>query len=99
VAGDDKELGAEIFKAVGPKIAKRREAIGLSQEELADQANLHRTAISPLELGKRGTRLVTVFRIAAVLRVTPAELLDGIYWNPDGGGANFIDQPPAGTDE
>jgi transcriptional regulator with XRE-family HTH domain len=48
VAGDDKELGAEIFKVVGSKIAKRREAIGLSQEELADQANLHRTAISPL---------------------------------------------------
>jgi ribosome-binding protein aMBF1 (putative translation factor) len=59
VAGEDKELGAEVFKVVGPRIAKRREAIGLSQEQLADQVSLHRTAISPLELGKRGTRLVT----------------------------------------
>ncbi len=95
MAEGDKELGAEIFKVVGPRIAERREAIGLSQERLAERAGLHRTAISPLELGKSGTLVVTVFRIAAVLRVTPTELLDGIYWNPDEDGENFINRPPA----
>lgn len=91
MAGDEKELGAEIFKVVGPRIAIRREEIGLSQEELADRAGLHRTAISPLELGKRGTRLVNAFRLAAALRMTIGELLHGVYFDLDG--EKFTDQP------
>ncbi len=96
MAGDDKELGAEFFKVVGPRIAQRREEIGLSQEELADLAGLHRTVISPLELGKRGTRLVTFFRIAAALRVAPIRLMGGVYLDLDN--EKFTDQPP-GRDE
>jgi DNA-binding XRE family transcriptional regulator len=104
VAGDDKrgdkDLGAEIARVVGPRIAVRREAIGLSQEDLADQAGLHRTAISPLELGKRGTRVVTLFRIAGVLGVPPVDLLDGFYWVPDGNGDGcFTTQPPGESDQ
>jgi transcriptional regulator with XRE-family HTH domain len=99
MAADDKELGAEIFKFVGPRIATRREAIGLSQESLAEQAGLHRTAISPLELGKTGTRVITVFRIAGVLGVAPAELLDGYYWVPgEGGSGHFSKEAPHGSD-
>jgi DNA-binding XRE family transcriptional regulator len=104
VVGDDKrsvkDLGAEIARVIGPRIAVRREAIGLSQEDLADRAGLHRTAISPLELGKRGTRVETLFRIAGVLGVRPFELLDGFYWVPDGeGGACFTTHPPGGNDQ
>jgi transcriptional regulator with XRE-family HTH domain len=92
VAGDEKELGAKIFKVVGPRIAERRLEIDLSQEVLAELAGLHRTAISPLELGKRGTRLINAFRIAAALKMTPAELFDGVYWDLDD--EEFTDQPP-----
>ncbi|MBS1892225.1 MAG: helix-turn-helix transcriptional regulator [Actinobacteria bacterium] len=92
VAGADKELGAKFFNIVGPRIAKRREELGLSQEELADLAGLHRTAISPLELGKHGTRVVTVYRIATALGVAPIELLDGVYLDLES--EEFTDQPP-----
>jgi transcriptional regulator with XRE-family HTH domain len=92
VAGDEKQLGAEIFKVVGPRIAERRLELGLNQEDLAYLAGLHRTAISPLESGKRGIRLVNAFRLAAALGMTISELLDGVYWDHDGG--EFTDQPP-----
>ena len=96
MAGDEKELGAEIFKVVGPRIAARRLELGLNQEELADLTGLHRTAISPLESGKRGVRLVNAFRLAAALRTTMPELFDGVYWDLDG--EEFTDQPPGTSD-
>lgn len=94
MAGDDKLLGAEFFELVGPRIAERREELGFSQEELADFAGLHRTAISPLELGKRGTRLVTFFRIAAALHVEPVKLLAGVFLDLDR--EEFTDRSPSG---
>jgi transcriptional regulator with XRE-family HTH domain len=94
--GWEKRLGAEIAQVVGPKIGRLREASGLSQEELADRAGLHRTAISLLELGKRAPRIVTLVVIAGVLEVSPGYLLYGIYWTPgaDGGEGHFTDEPP-----
>jgi transcriptional regulator with XRE-family HTH domain len=89
------ESGDEIAKVVGTRIAIRRQKLGLSQEELANLAGLHRTTISPLELGKGGFRAETLVRIAGVLEVPPIELLDGVYWVPDGGGeGHFTDDPP-----
>jgi transcriptional regulator with XRE-family HTH domain len=96
VAGDEKELGAEVFKVLGPRMAEKREKLGLSQEELADLAGLHGTAISPLELGKRGTYLVNALRIAAALRMTPALFLDGVFWDLDD--EAFTDTRPVDLD-
>ncbi len=95
--GWEKRLGAEIAQVVGPKIGRLREESGLSQEELADRAGLHRTAISLLELGKRAPRIVTLVVIAGVLQVPASHLLDGIYWTPgeDGEEGRFTDEPPA----
>jgi transcriptional regulator with XRE-family HTH domain len=92
----EKRLGARIAEDVGPKIASRREQIGLSQEELADLSGLHRTAISLLELGKRAPRIVTLFVIAGVLEVSPSDLLAGIYWERVEGDEDgtFTDEPP-----
>jgi transcriptional regulator with XRE-family HTH domain len=99
VAGEKKADGAvygmEIAKVVGPRVAILREKLGWSQEELAHRAGLHRTAISPLELGKQGFRIEKVFCIAGALGVTPSQLLDGFYWVPDDkGGGYFTEQPP-----
>jgi transcriptional regulator with XRE-family HTH domain len=94
--GWEKRLGAEIAKVVGPKIARLRVEGGISQEELADRAGLHRTAISLLEVGKRAPRVVTLIVIAGVLEVPPGRLLDGIYWVPGdhGDDGHFTDRPP-----
>ena len=92
---DEHNGGDEIANVVGTRIAILREAMGLSQEELAAQAGLHRTTISPLELGKGGFRAETLVRIAGVLRVSPSELLVGVYWVPDGGGmGHFTNKAP-----
>jgi transcriptional regulator with XRE-family HTH domain len=95
--GEGRRLGARIAEDVGPKVASRRDQIGLSQEELADFAGLHRTAISLLELGKRAPRIVTLFVIAGVLEVSPGDLLAGIYWERVEGDEDgtFTDEPPS----
>jgi len=48
---------------------------GLSQEELAERAGVHRTYVSSLERGQRNVGLDNVFALAAALKVQPAALL------------------------
>lgn len=48
---------------------------GLSQEDLADAAKLHRTHISLIERGQRSVRLETIERLSIALRVQPALLM------------------------
>ena len=52
-----------------------RQAIGISQEELADRAGLHRTYISSIERGMRNVSLENIFQLASALEVDPRELL------------------------
>lgn len=56
-------------------IRKRREAAGLSQEELADRADMHRTYISLVERVKRNLSVDALDRIAAGLGVAASTLL------------------------
>lgn len=41
-----------IERLFGAAIRRRRQKLGLSQEDFADQADIHRTYISSIELGK-----------------------------------------------
>ncbi len=59
----------------GARIRAERERLGVSQEELADRANLHRTYIGGVERGERNIGLLNLIRLARALRVTPASLL------------------------
>jgi transcriptional regulator with XRE-family HTH domain len=61
------------------RIRKRQ---GLSQEALADLADLHRTEVSLLERAGREPRLGTLVRLAGALEVDPRELMEGIEWQP-----------------
>ena len=60
---------------VGARIRERRHAAGLTQATLAEKCGLHRTFIGSVERGERNIALLSLRRIAASLRVTPAELL------------------------
>jgi transcriptional regulator with XRE-family HTH domain len=60
----------------GTLIRRRRLAVGLGQEGLADAANLHRTHISLLERGKRMPSLLVIKKLAAALGTTMASLMD-----------------------
>lgn len=52
-----------------------RQASGISQEELAHRAGLHRTFISQLERGVKSPTLTTMDRVAGALGVPLASLL------------------------
>jgi transcriptional regulator with XRE-family HTH domain len=66
--------------AVNLRQARIKAAI--SQEELGDRCELHRTEISLLERAGREPRLATLIKLAGALETTPAELCDGLGWNP-----------------
>ena len=55
-----------------------REERGISQETLADLADIHRNYISQIESGKRNLSFYNVVKLARALRVSPSKLLDTI---------------------
>jgi transcriptional regulator with XRE-family HTH domain len=76
-----------------------RKAAGLTQEELAFRAAIHRTQISLLENGGRMPRVHTLVCLAGALEVTPNDLLDGIVWEPivSVGGGLVVNPPEWGS--
>jgi transcriptional regulator with XRE-family HTH domain len=67
--------GDSLLEAVCHCIHKRRESLGLSQEELAQRSGLHRTYVSDIERGARNPSLKTVCRIAEGLGITTGQLI------------------------
>jgi len=63
-------------------VLRFREAAGISQEELAFRAAVHRTQISLIESGHRLPRLETLVKLSGALGVTANDLVDGIAWEP-----------------
>ena len=64
-----------ILKRFGTAVKFRRESLGLTQEDLADRATLHRTYISDIERGFRNVNLVNVENLAKALEMTIAGLV------------------------
>lgn len=60
---------------IGKRIAELRRERGLSQEELAEQAMLHRVTVAKYETGQIEPGAIAVGRIADALGVTTDELL------------------------
>jgi transcriptional regulator with XRE-family HTH domain len=60
----------------GLKIRQCRKLIGLSQEELADKTEIHRTYIGGIERGERNPTLLMILRLAQALKVHPKQLLE-----------------------
>ncbi len=63
----------DIKQAVGKRVKELRNKIGISQEELADIAQLDRTYITSVERGKRNISIVNVEKLAKALQVSLAE--------------------------
>ena len=64
-----------ISKAFGRVVRSRREKRGLSQEELAALAGIHRTYVSSIELGKVRLGLDIAKKVADGLGVALSNLL------------------------
>jgi transcriptional regulator with XRE-family HTH domain len=63
---------------LGKTIRDRRVELGLSQEELAEKADLHRTYVGGVERGERNVSLENIVRIARALQIVPSRLLERI---------------------
>lgn len=75
-------MTGDVAKQFGRNLVRERNRVGLSQEELAYLAELHRTEIGMLERGVRLCRADTLVKLSGALGVTPNELLDGLSWDP-----------------
>src|SRR5205823_4775565 len=64
----------DIRERFGYAVKDRREALGLTQEEFAERAGIHRTYLSDIERGTRNVRLINIERLAAALALKLSEL-------------------------
>jgi two-component system, response regulator len=57
-------------------IKQQRSALGISQEELAARAGLHRTYVSEVERGERNPSITSVEKLAQALQISITNLLE-----------------------
>lgn len=69
-----------VARQFGANLCRLRERSGITQEDLAFRAALHRTEIGLLERGGRTPRIATLAKLAGSLDVDSAALLAGIIW-------------------
>ncbi len=69
---------SEATAEFGRRVRARRTERGLSQEALADIAQLHWTFVGQVERGRRNLTLHNILKLAAALEVDPSELVRGV---------------------
>ncbi|MEK6540615.1 MAG: helix-turn-helix transcriptional regulator [Pseudomonadota bacterium] len=67
--------GVNLQQDLSVMVRKRRTALGLSQEGLADLCGLHRTYVGAIERGERNITLKTLSALALALDISSLELL------------------------
>jgi transcriptional regulator with XRE-family HTH domain len=67
-----------ILRSLGQSIAKHRRTKDLTQDALAEKADLDRTYLSDIERGVRNPGIRNVVLIAKALGITPSKLLEGV---------------------
>jgi len=72
---NNKEIN-EILCRFANNVKKYREEEGISQEKLAELANLHRTYIGSIERAEKIPSLITIVKIARALKVSNSQLID-----------------------
>lgn len=65
-----------ITQQVGMRIKELRHKMGISQEELAARADVHRTYIASLEVGKRNISIIVLEKIVNALEVSLSNFFD-----------------------
>jgi transcriptional regulator with XRE-family HTH domain len=66
---------SDVLVRFGKRLRQIREKVGVSQEKLAEMAELHRTYVSSVERGKRNISLLNIDRLARALGVSLRELM------------------------
>jgi transcriptional regulator with XRE-family HTH domain len=69
-----KKSQPDIRERFGLAVKLRRQELGLTQEDLADKARIHRTYLSDVERGARNLSLINIERLAIALLLPISEL-------------------------
>jgi transcriptional regulator with XRE-family HTH domain len=69
------QVKAEILIKFGERVRDLRRQVGLSQEQLAHNADLHRTYIGMIERAEKNITLINIEKIAIALNVEVNNLL------------------------
>lgn len=84
----------DLNGSLGAVIKNLRMRAGISQEELADRASIHRTYVSQLERGLKSPTIQMLFQLAKALKASPSDILRSVEkdvgWpskRPSGGAA------------
>jgi len=67
-----------ILRAFGFSVKRQRESKRLTQEILAEKADMDRTYLSDIERGIRNPGVKNVVRIAKALGITASRLMEGV---------------------
>jgi len=62
-------------KEFGARVRARRQELGKSQEQLADDSGLHWTFVGQVERGRRNLTLHNILKLAVGLEIDAGELL------------------------
>lgn len=65
----------QLVYVFATNVKRRRLELGISQEQLAERAGVHRTYIGMLERSEKNATLYSIERLAMALEVMPSDLL------------------------
>ena len=67
-----------VLRAFGFSVKRHRESKDLTQEQLAEKAEIDRTYLSDVERGTRNIGIKNIVRLARALGITAAALVEGV---------------------
>jgi transcriptional regulator with XRE-family HTH domain len=71
---------SDALARFGLRVRQLRLARDLSQEDLAELADLHRNYVSQIEGGRRNISLLNILKLAHGLKVKPTKLIETVRW-------------------
>src|SRR5436189_6417944 len=89
-------LTDDIKKRFGTAVRSRRKRLGISQEELAGRAGLHRTYVSDIERGARNLSLESIDKLAMALEIPASTFFSRLSELPQSQSGTFS---PVATDD
>lgn len=69
-------MSRDILRRFGQRVRNERMKLGISQEELASRANVHRTYIGMIERAEKNITLENIEKICKALNLTVSEFFE-----------------------
>jgi transcriptional regulator with XRE-family HTH domain len=67
-------MNKKLLEKFGERVREERGKLGLSQEELASKAGVHRTYIGMIERAEKNITLENIYKVAKALDLSISEL-------------------------